>query len=141
METDPTAAETFTLKPLAPKIAPLAPAETIVAVNTVVLAANDIPRGIFRRFYERVLGLDYIVSDDPDNIRFKHLRRELLLSRQHKSQGTVKLRVRNIREVLPRLRDAHLPYELLHTDDGLNLTIMLRDPAGNWIYLQETRPF
>ena len=131
----------FRLKPLTPKVPPLAPAETIVAVDTVLLAAGDIPAGILKRFYERVLGLDFLRSDDPDTLRFKHLRREILLSRQTKRLGTVKLLVRNVQEILPRLRDAHLHYELLHPDDGLTTTILLRDPAGNWIHLHQTRPF
>jgi hypothetical protein len=131
----------FVLKPLSHKHAPLAPAETVVAVNTVLLAAGDIPAGILRRFYERVLGLDHVASDEPDTLRFKHLRREILVSRQTQRLGTVKLTIRNVNEILPKLRDAHLHYELLHPDDGLTTTILLRDPAGNLVYLHQTRPF
>ncbi|HVX86170.1 MAG TPA: hypothetical protein VH253_15410 [Phycisphaerae bacterium] len=132
---------TFHLEPLKSRPAPLVPAETIVAVNTVVLAAGDIPRGILRRFYGHVLGLDFIISDDDENIRFKHLRREVLLSRRHQLLGTVKLTVRNIGNILPRLKHARIAHELLHTHDGLNTTAVLRDPAGNWVHLAETRPF
>lgn len=137
----PTDDTPFVLKPLPRHNAPIAPAETIVAVNTVILAAGDIPPRILRRFYEKVLGLDFILSDDPDTLRFKHLRREILLSRQAKRLGTVRLLVRNVTDLLPKLRDAHIHYELIHPDDGLTTTIMLRDPAGNWIHLHQSRPF
>jgi hypothetical protein len=131
----------FVLKPLPRHSGPLVPAETIIAVNTVVLAARDIPAGILRRFYEKVLGLDFLLSDDPDILRFKHLRREILLSRQAQRLGTARLRVRNLTDVLPKLRDARIHYELLHPDDGLTTTVLLRDPAGNWIHLHQSRPF
>lgn len=131
----------FSLQPLSTRPTPLAPAETIVAVNTVVLAARDIPRNVLRRFYEHVLGLDFILSDDDENIRFKHMRREVLLSRRRELLGTVKLTIRNLSNVLPRLQHARIAHELLHTDDGLNTTAVLRDPAGNWIHLTQTRPF
>jgi catechol 2,3-dioxygenase-like lactoylglutathione lyase family enzyme len=121
------------------------PAEAVVAVETVLLAAGDCPRGILRAFYERILGLKCVPTDthDPDlnsDVRFKHCNRELLLSRERKDPGHVRLLVRNLGDAMIRLKDRGLSFDVLHGDSGLMRTVIVRDPAGNWIELQETRP-
>ena len=149
MSSDPYMAESpvpqddvpFVLQPLLKRPPALIPSETIVAVNTVLLSAGEVPPGILRRFYERVLGLDHLASDEPDTLRFKHLRREVMLSRQTKRIGTLKLTLRHLEDVLPKLRVARIAYELLHTDDGLSTKALLREPAGNLVYLHESRRF
>lgn len=49
--------------------------------------------------------------------------------------------IRNFGEAMIRLRGRKISYELLHTDSGLTRVAILRDPAGNWIHLLETRAF
>ena len=133
-------------KPLCVPVIPAAPAEQVVAVETVLLAAGDVPRGVLRSFYERVVGLRPAASPEETidgaemDLRFKHRKRELLLSRQRKEPGRVRLLVRNLSDAMARLKTRGVGYEVLHSDAGMMRTLVVRDPAGNWIELHETRP-
>jgi hypothetical protein len=128
------------LPPLRPERPPAVPVEALVAVSQVRLAASDVPPGILRQFYERVLGLKYL-SGDGDGLLFAHGRRQVLLERGRNDAGQIGLIVRFFDDSLIRLRGALVDYELLHTDGGLTRIALLRDPAGNWVQLVETRNF
>lgn len=130
------------LPPLTPKPPPAVPVETLLAINDVTLTAGDIPPGILREFYSRLLGLTFLDAD-VDTLRFTHDQRIIRLDRNHREFGRLALLIssRIFGDALLRLRDKNIPYELLHTDAGLTRAALLRDPAGNWLHLLETRPF
>jgi hypothetical protein len=46
---------------------------------------------------------------------------------------------RDFSDVLLRLRERNIPCDLLHIDAGMTRLAVLRDPAGNWVQLVETR--
>ena len=79
------------------------------------------------------------MAAEVDALYFAHLQRSVVLLRGA-AVGALGLLARDFPEVLVRLRDAGVAYELVHTDSGLTRQAMLRDPAGNWIHLVETRP-
>jgi hypothetical protein len=126
------------LPPLKKETPPVVPVEALLAVAQVRLAAADIPPRILRQFYEHILGLKF-VSADVDGLCFAHQQRSVVLWRGV-AEGAMGLLTRDFAEVLVRLRDAGVAYEVLHTDSGLTRQATLRDPAGNWIHLVETRP-
>jgi hypothetical protein len=110
----------------------------LLAIGEVRLTAGEVPPGLLKRFYEHVLGLKF-VAGDGDGLRFVHNRRQVLLAREGTSYGVLGLQARDFGDVLVKLGEAGIPYELLHTDGGLTRMAMLRDPAGNWVHLVETR--
>jgi catechol-2,3-dioxygenase len=130
------------LPPLNPKIPPAVPVEALLAINDVTLAAGDTARGIFKDFYTRLFGLTFVEAD-AEVITFTQNRRTITLDRNHPDPGRLALLVhaRVFGDALVQLRERKLPYELIHSDSGLTRSILLRDPAGNWIHLLETRPF
>jgi hypothetical protein len=119
---------------------PVVPVDALVAIAQVRLADAGVPAGILRQFYEHVLGLRFI-SSDAEGLRFAHARRHVLLERGRAEVGQVALIVRLFDDALVRLRGALVSYELLHGDGGLTRVAILRDPAGNWVQLVETRSF
>ena len=118
----------------------MVPVEMLVAVGEVTLAAGDVPRGVLREFYEKFLGLVF-VAGDGEEIRFRHHQQRILLERGREELGRVGLLIRRFDTALERLRGRGVAYEVLHTDHGLTRTAILRDPAGNWVHLLETRGF
>ena len=128
------------LPPLKSQRPPLIPVEALVAIAQVRLAAGDVPPGILRQFYERVLSLRFI-SGDGDGLLFSHARRQILLERGRSQTGQVALLIRSFDAAVLKLRDASVPFEVLHTDAGMTRTAVFRDPAGNWVQLVETRDF
>ncbi len=132
--------EGFSVGRLKGKAPPMVPVEMLVAVGEVTLAAGDVPRGVLREFYEKFLGLVF-VSGEEEGVRFRHLQQRIFLERGREELGRVGLLIRRFDTALERLRGRGVPYELLHTDQGLTRTAILRDPAGNWVHLLETRGF
>jgi len=131
--------ENTKLPPLTPRLAPLVPVETLVAVGVVVLKAGEVPREKLREFYERVIGLQYLDAD-ASAIRFRYQQREVILDRKRPTGGRLGLAVRGFSEMLVRLHDNGVAFELVHTDVGMTRTAMVHDPAGNWVQLVEVRP-
>jgi hypothetical protein len=123
------------------------PIEALLAIETVTLAASDVPRGTLREFYTTLRGLTYspelLQEGSPDVVRFTHQRRSIVLERERETPGYLALQVSatHFGNALVRLRDRRIAYELLHTDGGLSRALYLRDPANNWVHLLETRPF
>jgi len=128
------------LPPLKIPKPPGIPIEAVAAVERVTLSAGDIPPGILKAFYVRLLGLRFISADEQGLI-FSHSRREIFLERGRESVGQAALIIKGFDEALVRLRDASVPYEVLHSDGGMTRTVIVRDPAGNWVRLVETRAF
>ncbi len=128
------------LPPLKITKPPEIPVDAVAAVDRVTLSAGDIPPGILKGFYVRMLGLRFI-SGDENGLIFSHARRQILLERGHEGVGQVALIIKEFNDALIRLRDASVPYEVLHTDGGMTRTVLVRDPAGNWVQLSETRAF
>jgi hypothetical protein len=126
------------LSPLKKETPPVVPVEALLAIAEVRLAAADVPPRILRQFYEHVLGLRFVAAD-VDALRFAYQQRSVVLLRGA-AEGALGLLTRDFPEVLLRLRDIGMAFELLHTDSGLTRQATLRDPAGNWIHLVETRP-
>ncbi len=143
------------LPPLKVPVQPLVSAQTLLAVDEVHLPAGDVPRAALRDFYEKILGLTFIPPESAaaeNALHFAYLRRRVILERPtahhtHPASAVspeprrLGLLIRDFSDTLLRLRDRNIPYELLHTDAGLTRTAILKDPAGNWIHLIETRPF
>jgi hypothetical protein len=130
----------FRLPPLKVQKPPMVPVDALAAVDAVRMTAGDMPPGILRHFYERILGLR-CMSTDADGLVFSHQRRQICLERARQGPGQVTLIFKGFDEALVRLRDASVSYEVLHPEGGMTRSIILRDPAGNWIQLQETRAF
>jgi hypothetical protein len=128
------------LPPLKVQRPPLVPVDALVAVADVRLAASDVPAKVLRHFYEAVIGLKFVEADG-ERLVFTQHRRRILLERERGVPGQVGFIVRDFGESLLRLRDHSVPYELLHTDAGLTRSALVRDPAGNWLQLVETRAF
>jgi catechol-2,3-dioxygenase len=131
--------------PLFPRANPPLSIDALLAIDLVSLAAADVPRGLLRDFYSGLLGLLQTGNPDdgPDLLRFSHHRRSILLDRNRPDPGHLALLLTSTHfsDALLRLRDRRIPFELLHADAGLSRAMYLRDPAGNWIHLLETRPF
>jgi catechol 2,3-dioxygenase-like lactoylglutathione lyase family enzyme len=125
------------LPPLKKETPPLVSVASLLAIAEVHLAAADIPPRLLRNFYEGVLGLKF-VSAEADALHYVHQQRQVVVA-QGANLGALGLETRDFSEVLVRLRDAGIGYDLLHTDAGLTRQATLRDPAGNWIHLVETR--
>ena len=132
------------LPPLKQEVAPIVSIDSLLAVNDVHLTAADIPRGILRNFYQSILGLKFVPPTGPADadasIQFLHQRRRIVLSRDEAPSGHVAFLVKDFPEILQRLRSQSIPYELFHIDNGLTRTVLLRDAAGNFVHLVETRP-
>jgi len=128
------------LEPLRPRSAPVAAVRQLLAVGTVHLTARHAPRPALTRFYTHTLGLMRIPEDQPHILSFRHDRRIVTLSPDH-DPGQLALAVTQFATLTARLRDAHIPFELLRYDGGLARMLILRDPAMNLIQLAETRPF
>jgi hypothetical protein len=128
------------LPPLPMVPPPVVPIDALLAVETVTLAAADVPRGVLREFYTVLLGLAFVEADQR-TVRFVHQNRHIHLDRDFPGPGQCALVIRNFSEALVGLRERHVSHEVLHSDAGLSRTAILRDPAGNWIHLVETRPF
>jgi len=129
----------FTLGRLMTKVPAAVPAELLLAVAEVTLAAGDVPRRPLRDFYEKILGLTFVAADE-NVIRFRHHQQRIVLERGAEL-GKVGLLIRNFGAAMEKLQRAKVSVEVLHTDGGLTRTAMLRDPAGNWVHLLETRGF
>ncbi|MGN6367339.1 MAG: VOC family protein [Phycisphaerae bacterium] len=130
----------FSAGRLKAKAPPMVPVEMLVAVGEVTLAAGDVPRGVLREFYEKFLGLVFVAGEVEDGgVRFRHQQQRIHLDRGREELGRVGLLIRQFDAALQRLRGRGVRYELLHTDNGLTRTAILRDPAGNWVHLLETR--
>jgi len=130
----------FVLGRLQPKAPAAVPVEMLVAVGEVTLAAGDVPRGALKEFYGKILGLTF-VSADEECVRFRHLQQRIVLERGRAEPGRVGLLIRHFGEALVKLQGRKIVYEVLHTDNGLTRTAILRDPAGNWVHILETRGF
>jgi hypothetical protein len=128
------------LPPLHPKVPPAVPIDTLLAIDRVTLTASDVPRGILREFYTRTLGLTFVQATD-DLLEFTYLTRQIILDRNMPDPGRLGLLIRGFSDALLRLRERSIHYQLLHTDSGLTRMAIVRDAAGNWIHLLETRPF
>ena len=128
------------LPALTAKAPPAVPVEALVAIDEVHLMAGDVPRGAFREFYGEVLALMFVGADE-ERMCFSHQRRRVVLERGRGEPGRLGLLLKNFSEAMVRLRDKGISYELLHTDAGLTRMAILRDPAGNWVHLVETRAF
>jgi hypothetical protein len=126
------------LPPLKKQAPPVVRVEALLAIAEVRLAAADVPPRILRHFFEGILGLKFIAADG-DALYFAHQQRRIIVARGA-NEGALGVLARDFPEVLVRLRDAGMAYDLLHTDSGLTRQATLRDPAGNWIHLVETRP-
>ena len=126
------------LPPLKKETPPVVAVAALLAIDEVRLSAGDIPPRILRQFYEGVLGLKFVEAD-IEALHFAYQRRRVLVARGA-AAGVLGLVARDFSEVLMRLRSAGIGYELVHTDAGLTRQATLRDPAGNWIHLVETRP-
>jgi len=126
------------------RAAPLAPVESMLAVNAVTLSAGAAPRATLRAFYERVLGMTLLQEQgqepDADHVTFCYQQRQVTLDRKKTLAGKVAFQVKGLGEALMRLRDNNMSFEMSHTDDGLTRMAILRDPVGNWVLLVETRP-
>ena len=64
----------------------MVPVEMLVAVGEVTLAAGDVPRGVLRVFYEKILGLVF-VSAEEEGVRFRHLQQRIFLERGGRRVG------------------------------------------------------
>jgi catechol-2,3-dioxygenase len=118
----------------------MVPVETLVTVGQITLTAGDAPRGLLKEFYTRILGLTFVEATQ-DFLRFRHHQREVVLTLDREAPGRAGLMIRNFGEAILRLRSRKLHFEVLHTDGGLTRVAIVRDPAGNWIHLLETRAF
>jgi hypothetical protein len=128
------------LRPLKKTVQPAVSVDQMVAIGVVLLSAGDIPNGILREFYERVIGLVYVAAD-RDTIQFRHQQRSITLDRKRQELGHVGLLIRGFDDALVRLRAKNINVELLHTNNGLTRMCIARDPAGNFVHLLETRYF
>ena len=126
------------LPPLKIQVPPVVPVEALLAVAEVHLAAGDVPPKILRQFYEGVLGLIFLEADG-EALRFTHQRRRIVLTRATREPGRVAFLAKDFSDVLLRLRERNIACELLHIDAGMTRMAVLRDPAGNWVQLVETR--
>ncbi|HEY4330306.1 MAG TPA: VOC family protein [Phycisphaerae bacterium] len=139
---DSTASDLLALKKVTP---PLMSVKAMVAVSVVRLSSGDVPRGILRQFYEGVVGMRVVKSDEQEECevaRFVYQRRVVILrGGAIGEQGRLGFLVKDFSGTLMKLRDRSVPYEVLHTDAGMTRCAILRDPAGNWVHLIETRPF
>jgi hypothetical protein len=131
--------EEFTLKHLRPKVPATVPAELLLAVGEVTLAAGNVSRRALRDFYEKMLGLTFVAADE-NVVRFRHHQQRIVLERGAEI-GKVGLLIRGFGAAMEKLQRAKVSVEVLHTDGGLTPTAILRDPAGNWVHLLETRGF
>ena len=127
------------LPPLRVQGAPGIPVETLLSVESVTLGAGDVPWGILREFYRRVLGLK-VVGEDGERLRMRHVNRGVVLERGYAGVGQLGLLVRNFSDALTVLKQRQVAHQILHGDAGFSRTAILRDPAGNWVHLVETRP-
>jgi hypothetical protein len=134
------AGEGFQLSPLKVPVPAMVPVETLVTIGKITLSAGDVPAGVLRNFYTQVLGLVFVGSGEG-GLRFRHHQREIELSREQREPGRAGLMIQGFGRALLRLQSAKIGYELMHTDSGLTRTAIVRDPAGNWIHLLETRAF
>ena len=126
------------LPPLKIPAPPAVPVEALLAVAEVRLAAGDVPPKILRQFYEGVLGLVFLDADGG-GLRFSHQRRTIVLAREARAPGHVAFLAKDFSDVLLRLRERNIACDLLHIDSGMTRLAVLRDPAGNWVQLVETR--
>jgi len=128
------------LPPLKKIVVPVVRVEELAAVAEVRLSAADVPWGILRQFYLDVLGMKH-VETGMDVIRFMYQRRQVALVRELAEPGHAAFTVRDFDEMRMKMRDKHIAYEVMHGDSGMARMVYLRDPAGNWIHLMETRAF
>ena len=128
------------LAPLKIPSPPVAPVEALLAVAEVRLSGGDIPPKMLRQFYEGVLGLRFLDADG-DGQRFSHQRRTIVLTRDGREPGQVAFLAKDFSDILLRLREQGISLDLLHADAGMTRMATLRDPAGNWVQLVETRAF
>jgi catechol-2,3-dioxygenase len=132
--------EKFKLAPLHVKVPPMVPVETLITIGKISLHAGDVPNRVLKTFYTQVLGLTF-VGGDENGLRFRHHQREVELLREPGEPRRAGLMIRGFGHALLRLQNARIGVEVLHTDGGLTRTAIVRDPAGNWIHLLETRAF
>ncbi len=155
------------LRPRESVVSPL----QICAVDTVRLRAGDCATEVLHQFYTGVLGLlEIAIGEDRLRYRLGLIGVELWRSaesysalaitadtqpfqfhaRPHLTEGEtgqnhtrrvfgqIGLIIRNFSDAIAKI-GPHC--EILHGDTGLCRSAVLRDPAGNLIYLLETRPF
>ena len=130
----------FRLQPLKPVMPAMVPIKQLLAVGEVRLAAGDVPGAVLKDFYGKMLGLTF-VSADEDSLQFRHHQQRIILERGRPELGRAGLLIREFGGAMLRLRQRGVVHEVLHTDSGMTRTAVLRDPAGNWIHLLETRAF
>ncbi len=128
------------LPPLKHEVPPVVSVEALIAVAQVRLLAGDAPPRILRQFYEGVLGLKFLETD-AEGMHFAQQRRRILLAPGIAAPGQVGFLVKNFSDVMLRLRERNIGCEILHGDAGMTRMAFLRDPAGNWVQLVETRAF
>ncbi len=155
------------LRPRESVVSPL----QICAVDTVRLRADDCADRVLHQFYTGVLGLlEIAISEDrliyrlgvigvellrnaesysalaitPDTQPFQYHARPHLADleagrpNQRRVFGQIGLIIRNFSDAIAKI-GPHC--EILHGDTGRCRSAVFRDPAGNLIYLLETRPF
>jgi hypothetical protein len=115
----------------------------MLSIATVNLPANDVPPAALKNFYVGLLGLTFDGPLPDGGLAFRHGPRQVRLLRDASPDfyRRLGLAVRRFDKALQSLRNARIRYELHHTDGGLSRWLLLNDPAENWIYLHETRPF
>lgn len=155
------------LKPRESLVSPV----QICAIDTVRLRAGDSPAQVLQQFYTGVLGLLPVAAGEDrlvyrlgliraellrqaesfsalaitaDTQPFQyHARRRLPAAKRQQPArprviGQIGLIIRNFSQAVEKI-GPHC--EILHGDTGLCRSALLQDPAGNCIYLLETRPF
>jgi len=128
------------LPPLKKVVVPVVKVEELTAIAEVRLAAGDVPWGIHRHFYIEVLGMKH-AETGADVIVFTYQRRQVALTREMREPGHAAFTVKEFDEMRMKMRDKHIAYELVHGESGMARMVYVRDPAGNWIHLMETRAF
>ena len=125
-----------------PRRVPPVDAQALLSIDTVTLPARDVPALTLRRFYAGILGLSYEGPLEEGGLAFRQGLRSIRLVRDGASdaRGRLGLAVRRFDQALDTLHQQRVRYDLHRTDGGLSRWLLLRDPAGNWIYLYETRP-
>lgn len=132
------------LQPLKPVVPPAVEARAMLAVGTVQMTAGEAELAVLRDFYTQILGMTCVEQTDT-TLRLTLHRRDVLLTRPAADaplpRGRAAFQITAFGAALQALEARRIKVDLTHMDSGLSRMAFVTDPAGNWLFLFETRPF
>jgi len=142
MDLEPAPLRPFSLAPDRRPLVPQPLPTRLVAVDDVHLPAAMQLSGNLDHFYETLLGFAREAHEAAIVYRAENFRLIFDVSsvpREREELRPLNIEVLSLRDTEQRLIDAEVAYERIR---GLNAgadTLLVRDPAGNWVSISETR--